>query len=169
MSEVVRPANAMDDAILRYAASNSPEEIAHILGGIVTPERIMSRTAELVKSKGWLTIAQRQQILHLTLSGLLAKLQERYMDLDTAKVMLSMIKELFKQNEAFGKATEDDLNKLYGNQGLIMARVVDKALSYMQGAFRDEIDPEKWEQVYMEALEHARDEIALYQSEEIEG
>lgn len=169
MSEVVRPANAVDDAILRYAASNSPEEIAHIIGGIVTPERVASRVQELLKSKNWLTLAQQQQRLYLTLSALLAKLQERYMDLDTAKVMLSMIKELFSQTERMGKATEDDLNKLYGNQGLIMARVVDKSLSYMQGAFRDEIDPAKWEQVYMEALEHARDEIALFQSEEIEA
>lgn len=166
---VVRPANAIDDAILRYAASNSPEEIAQMLGGIITPERVASRAQELLKTRNWLTLAQQQQRLFLTLSSLLAKLQEQYMSLDAAKVMLAMIKELFAQTKSMGSATEEDLNKLYGNQGLIMARVVDKALSYMKGAFRDEIDPEKWEKVYLEALEYARDEIALYEAGEIEA
>lgn len=167
-SEVVRPANAMDDTILRYADSHSPEEISYMLGGLVSPERIAGRVQELLKSKNWLTRAQQQQRLYLTLTGLLAKLQERYLDLDTAKVILATVKELFKQTQELGKATDEDLNKLYGNQGLIMARIVDKSLSYMQGAFRDEIPAEKWEAVMYEALQIARDEIALHEIEEDE-
>lgn len=166
MSESVRPANAVDDIILRYSGSHSPEEIAYMIeGGLISPERIASRTQELLKSKNWLTLAQQQQRLFLMLSSLLAKLQERYLDIDTAKVILATVKELFKQTESLGKATEDDLNKLYGNQGLIMARVVDGALSYMRGAFRDEIDPAKWDEVMVEALAHARDEIMRHQAE----
>lgn len=162
---VVRQGNAADDAILRYVNSHSPEEISHMLNGIISPERVMSRTQELLKSRGWLTLQQRQTNNHLQLSALLAKLQERYLDLDTAKVILATIKELFKQNEALGRATDEDLNKLYGNQGAIMARVVDGALGYMRGALREHVPAELWDTLLEEAMAHARDEIAKHQDE----
>lgn len=163
MSEVeLRPANKMDEAILRYADSRSPEEISYMLGGIVRPERIMSRTAELLKSRDWLSRQQQQQRLYLVLSSMLATLQEKYLDLDTAKVILATVKTLFKQASELSATTEDDLNKLYGNQGLIMARVVDGALGYMRGALREHVPAEMWDELVEEALLHARDEIAKH-------
>ena len=132
---------------------------------VVSPERIAARTQELLKTKNWLTLAQNQQRLHLTLQALLAKMQDKYLDKDNAKIMLDMIKELFKQTEKMGRATEEDLNKLYGNQGIIMARVVDKAMGYMRGALRELVPSEKWDELMEEALMHARDEIASFQAE----
>ena len=161
----MRPANKVDDKILQLAGSRSPEEISHMLGGLISPERIASRAQELLKSKDWLTSQQEQRRLYLMLASLLADLQGKYLDLDVAKVILATIKELSRQAEKLSEASEENLNKLYGNQGLIMARVVDKALGYMRGAFREEIDTEKWDQVYLEAVEHARDEISSYQAE----
>lgn len=165
MSEL-RPANKMDETILRYADSHSPEEISYMLGGIVSPTRIMSRTAELLKSKNWLDRQQRQQRLYLVLSTMLSNLQDKYLDINTAKVILATVKELFAQARELSATTEDDLNKLYGNQGIIMARVVDKALGYMRGALRDEVPAERWDELMAEALQYAREEIAAY--EEIE-
>ena len=165
MSEIAtRPANALDDKILQFAGSHSPEEIAYMLRPmIVSPERIMARTAELLKSKNWLTLAQNQQRLHLTLQSMLARLQDRYLDNDSAKVILATVKELFSQTERMGRATEEDLNKLYGNQGLIMARVVDSALGYMRGAFRDRITAAEWDEALEQAMEIAQAEISKFQ------
>lgn len=167
MNEVaVRPANALDDKIIQYAGSHSPEEISFMLGGMVSPERIMSRTHELLKTRGWLTIAQSQQRLHLVLNQLLAKMQDKYLDIDNAKVMLAMVKELFSQTERMGRATDDDLNKLYSNQGILMVRVVDKAMGYMRGALRDKVPAELWDELLAEALEAARDEIAKFMDDD---
>ena len=164
MNEVsMRSANAVDSKILQYAGSHSPEEISYMLRPlIISPERIMARTQELLKSKNWLDLAQNQQRLHLVLQDMLSKIQSQFLDKDNAKIILGTVKELFSQTERMGRATEDDLNKLYGNQGLIMARVVDTALSYMRGAFREEIDPERWDAALAEALTIAQAEIAKH-------
>ena len=164
MNEIAtRPANAVDDKILQFAGSHSPEEISFMLRPlIVSPERIMARTAELLKTKNWLDLTQNQIRLHLTLQSMLAKLQDRLLDNDNARLILQTVKELFSQTERMGRATEEDLNKLYGNQGIIMARAIDAALGYIRGAFREEIDPEKWDAVLMEAMTHAQNEISKH-------
>ncbi|QIK64522.1 hypothetical protein G7068_16230 [Leucobacter viscericola] len=164
MNIATRPANAMDDKILQLAGSRSPEEISFMLGGLITPERIASRTQELLKSKNWLTQQQEQRRLYLTLSALLATLQDGYFDLDKAKVILATVKQLSAQAERLGAATEEDLNKLYGNQGRIMAQVVDGAFGYMRGALRERVPAELWDELMIEALSHARDEIAKHEA-----
>ena len=165
MSMTLRPANKMDDTILRFAGSHSPEEISYMLGGLVSPQRVAARVQELLASKSWLTQQQEQRRLYLTLSGVLAELQGRYLDVDNAKVILQLIKEQSRQLEVASRAQETDLNKLYDNQGRIMARIFDMALSYIRGALRDEIDPDRWDELQAEALLMAQGEIAKHEME----
>ncbi|MDF2506234.1 MAG: hypothetical protein K0Q52_93, partial [Microbacterium sp.] len=51
------------------------------------------------------------------------------------------------------------------NVGAVLGRVVDMSLSYMKGALRDQVDPEKWDELTQEALVLAWNEIEKKQVE----
>lgn len=161
MSEeiAVQPANPWDEKLLRLADTHSPEEISAALNGVLRPKTVAARIAELLKSKNWLSLMQRRQLLDWRLNKILLTLESRFLDIDNAMMQLRIIKELYKQIEKSEAATAVDLNQLYGNQGRIMAQAFDVALSYMKGAFRDKIDPAEWDSLQREALLHARNEL----------
>lgn len=150
----------IDQAILRYADSESPEEIANRLGGVVTPERIMAIKEELLKSKKWLTLAQKEEIVLLKMNAILAKLEGQYLDLDNAKVQLSILKEIGNRLDKRLSATQVDLETYDMNVARAMSRAFDVALGYMKGALRGEINEDLWDEVAKDALAHAGREAA---------
>lgn len=168
MGEVVRSANRVDDKILAMAGTHSPEEISLALGGVVSPAKIAAHTQSLLRSKNWLTAAQEDRLITIRLNNMLLDLEERYrtIDLDSAKVRLSILKEIGARLDKRAAATTEDLNKLYGNQGRIMAQAFDLAMSYIKGALSESIDPERWEEVKGEGLRHAQLELTRHQAED---
>lgn len=156
----------VDETIIRYADSHSPEEISKILGGGISPARIASHTAALLKSKNWLSRAQEEQLILLKMRLTLNELEDQYLDKDNARLRLQYLKEIAERLDKRSEATEEQLNKLYGNQGRIMARAYDIALGYIAGAFREEIDPKVWADVTRDALLHAQTELAKHQAVE---
>lgn len=166
VEKVARPANKADDAILSLAASHSPEEISIALGGTIKPETIAAHTQTLLKSKNWLTAIQEDRLITIRLNNLLADLERRGWDIDNVKVRLSILKEIGNRLDKRTQATDEDLNKLYGNQGRIMAQAFDLALSYMKGALREAVDPEQWETLKQEGLRNAQLELSRYQAED---
>src|SRR3954471_10594880 len=161
-----RPAHRVDDTILSLAASHSPEEISEALAGRVPPATIAAHTQTLLKSKNWLTATQEDRLVTIRLNNMLADLERRGWDLDSVKVRLSILKEIGNRLDKRTAATDEDLNKLYGNQGRIMAQAFDLALSFMKGALREAVDPERWEEAKAEGLRHAQLELSRYQSED---
>ena len=160
----VRKASPVDDAILRWADSLSPEEISASVGGIVSAKAIAARTQTLLKAKDWLTDAQEDQLVTLRMKEMVANITSsdyKYLD-----VKLRALIALGDRIDSRRKATDVDLNTLYGNQALIMARVYDIALSYMRGALREKIDPEVWDATAEEALLVAKGELAKHQAVE---
>jgi len=168
MGEVVRSANRVDDKILAMAGTHSPEEISLALGGVVSPAKIAAHTQSLLRSKNWLTATQEDRLITIRLNNMLLDLEERYrnLDLDSVKVRLSILKEIGARLDKRAAATTEDLNKLYGNQGRIMAQAFDLALSYMKGALRDAVDPEKWEELKQEGLRNAQLQLTRLTAEE---
>lgn len=168
MSEA-KPAGHVDDIILRYADSHSPEEIAQKLGGIVTPAAVAARGKVLLKSTNWLESVEQEQLTLLKLRRLLSRLEEKHLDLDNAKIQHGLLKTIAERLEKRSQRNTQDLNVLYANQGRIMAQAFDIALSYMKSALRDSIDAGEWDELQREALEHARAELEKYEVKEIEA
>lgn len=151
--------NQWDERMLLRADSMSPEEISVYLGGVIRPKTVAARITELLKTKNWLTLMQQRQLLDWKLRRILGTLEGRFLDLDNAMMQLRLIREINKQLDKREASTTVDLEKLYGNQGRIMAQAFDIALSYMKGALRSQVDAAEWDSLQVEALAHARAEL----------
>lgn len=156
----------VDDTILRYADSMSPEEISRLLGGVISPATVAARTQTLLTAKDWLSEAQEDQLVTLRMKQLVNDLLDskyaqdyKYMDI-RLKALTALGDRLDKRRQA----TTVDLNTLYGNQGAIMARAYDIALSYMRGVFKELIDADLWDETAREALVVAQSEILKHEA-----
>lgn len=159
-------ANKVDATILTHASSSSPEDISKMLGGMISPAKVAAHTQTLLKSKDWLTQVQEEQLVLWELRQTLVQLKDKFLDVDNAKLRLAFLKEIAGRLDKRSSANEVDLNTLYANQGRIMGQAYDIALTYIRAAFREEIDPEKWDEVKGEALRHAQRELAKYEAVE---
>jgi hypothetical protein len=158
----------VDDTILRYADSMSPGEISQMLGGVISPATVAARTQTLLQAKDWLTETQEDQLVTLRMKQLVNDLLDskyaqdyKYMDI-RLKALTALGDRLDKRRSA----TAIDLNTLYGNQGALLGRVVDMALSYMKGALREAVDGEKWDELVREAVVQAQMEIRKHEAVE---
>lgn len=164
--EKARPTNKVDDKIIALAATHSMEEISQALGGILSPAKVGARAQVLFRSKDWLTTAQEDQAINIRFNNILLELESRYMDTENAQNRISVLKEMGKRLDVRRAATQVDLNTLYGNQGRIMGRVFDKALAFMKGALREEVDSQRWDDLAEEALLNATTELQQYEAVE---
>lgn len=164
MAVKVLPANGLDLRMLALADSHSAEEISDMLGRTISPAKVALHIKTLLKSKNFLDDAEKDQLITIRMNNILLELEGRHMDIDHAKARLATLKALGDRLDKRRAATTADLNMLYDNQGAIMGRVVDIAMSYIKGAFREEIDPALWDATVKEALEHAEVEIAKHEA-----
>lgn len=158
--------NKVDQTIIRYADHRSAEEISTMLGGVISPAKVMARGQELIKNRNWLSATQEDELVLMKLRGILAELETRYLDNEGAGVQLRLLKEIGKRLDTRRAATVVDLETYDLNVAREMTRVYDIALGYMKGALRGDIDPELWDSVSAEALAHAGREVSKKAIEE---
>lgn len=146
----------------------SPEEISIMLGGLISSSAVAARAQTLLTAKDWLSEVQEDQLVTLRMKQLVLELIDskssgdyKYLDI-RLKALTALGDRLDKRK----KATDVDLGVLYANQGQIMARIYDIAMSYVKGALRSEIDPARWDELQKEALLHARAELAKHEAVE---
>jgi len=161
-----RKRSAPDDQILRLAGTHSPHEISREMHGILSPAAIAARLQTLLKTKSWLTLAQERALNSWKLKDILRQLEEQFLSDNNAKIRVSVIKEITANLDRTEAATNTDLEKLYSNQGVIMGRVVDTALTYMKGALREQVDPALWDELVKESLFSAQEEISKHMAVE---
>lgn len=153
----------IDDTIVRYASSESFEQIAERLssdpGTAISAAAVGERMKTLLKAPPRLSELEEERALVLQLKSITAQLSESHLSLDNAKVILMYLKEIGVRMDKRVAAKEVDLTSWEGNMGALLARSVDLALSYVKGAVRDEIDPERWDTLLAEGMTHARREI----------
>lgn len=159
----VLPSNPLDMKLLAMA-DQSPEEISRRLNGVIRPRAVAARLVALTDMPDWLTAQRQDRVLTLRMQAILDQLEARGFDNDNAKTRLAVLKELGNRLDKRAAATNADLNTLYDNQGRIMAQAYDIALSYMKGALRDEIDPDRWDELSAEALKHAQTELTKHEA-----
>ncbi|UOE45978.1 hypothetical protein [Agromyces larvae] len=156
----------IDRQILQLQVSGvTPEEMSRRLRGTVSPARIILRLHELANSGDYLTALQQKRLDILFIREMLGELRSRYLDVDHAKVILSLIKEVMAQEDKMLATTEHDLNTYNEAIGQQLGRVVDSSLAYMKGALREKVDPELWDSLIVEAMQHAQAEILRHQIE----
>lgn len=157
---------SIDDQLIALANLDlSAEEISSRLQGVLSPARVMIRTKEILSGGNWLTDLEKERALIRILQTNLAELRSNYLDLDNAKVQLQYVKAILEQIDKRKKVLDETYNLIEVNQGRLMGRVYDMALSYIRGAFRQEVDAAKWDEVKQAALLHAREELAKYEVE----
>lgn len=154
------PANAIDQRLLRDAASMSPAELSRAIEGLMSPAQVAAHVKKLLADKDWLTEAEQDNLITLKLQGILSDLEKQFQDNEGRELQLKFLKEIGNRLDKRRAATQVDLNTLYGNTGRLMAELFDMVVSYMRGALRDEIDPVRWQELQDEAMQHARHEIS---------
>lgn len=161
----------IDQTILRYCDTESPEEISRRLGGVITPERVAAQKETLLASKKWLTATQEEDLVIHRMRAIVAKFEEHFFaesfpNPDIAMVQLRFLKEIGNRLDKRRAATQVDLETYDMNVAREMSRAYDIALGYMKGALRDEIDPDTWDTLASEALAHAGREVTKKAIEE---
>ena len=156
----------IDQVILRYADSESPDEISVRLGGVITPERVAALGKKLLADATWLTQAEQEELVIRRMRKIVAKMESGYQDLDTQKAQIQALGEIAKRLDKRREVTQVDLNRLYGNQAQIMLRAVDLATGYLRGAFRDQIDQEDWDAAIREGMALAAAELEKHEAVE---
>jgi hypothetical protein len=158
----------IDRLLLQGAASGrSAKELSALTNGVVKPEEARLRVSALLEERDWLSQAQRKKLLLEDLHVLKDELFDRinrYASTDAVSPLVGVLKEIGNRLDKGDAATEIDLNRLYENQGVLMGRVVDQALSYMKGALRQQVDADLWDELVKEALINAQTEIAKYEA-----
>lgn len=156
---------SLDDLIIELAASGkSCEDISQRLGGTISPARVKLRMDQILSAPDWLTKAQQEEALIRLLQVGIVELRDNP-TLDAAKLLRLQINDVLDRLRERGRATEQDLQTWNANVGRELGRIVDKALSYMQGALREQVDPQTWERVKIEAMEMAWQDIRAGQAE----
>jgi len=159
----------VDEYLVRYAESRSLREIAAMLGGVVTPEALAARLNTILDTRGFLSDAQRERRILIVLEDTLAEIDEAFQDKDMLKIKLTYLREISARLDKRKDALDADLNRLYGNQGAIMAHAYDVAMTYLKATILHAPDgaitEERWDELQIEALNHARTELAKYEIE----
>lgn len=158
MSEEVE-LSRIDQTILRYADSESPEEISARFNGAITPERVAAQAKKLLADANWLTAAEQEELVIRRMRKIVADMEGAYQDLDTQKAQIAALESIAKRLDKRRENIQIDLETYDANVGREMARGYDIALGFMKGALRDEIDPEVWDSIAKDALIHAGQEV----------
>ena len=90
--------SSIEDKMLAYAASHSPAEISRLLGGVVTPEEVASRTVRLLHDRDWLSLAQKRQLAYIEMQEIVASFRDWARDgsKDAAEIVLRGTQQIMK-------------------------------------------------------------------------
>jgi hypothetical protein len=160
MAAEVLPRSALAQKLLSMADRKSFEEMSKELSGVISAREAATHLSELLKAPDWMSAAQEDRLITIRMSTILATLEDRFQDIDNMTLQLKILKELGNRLDKRQAATTVDLNTWSVNTGRELGRIVDLSLSYMRGALREQVDPEKWDELLTEAMSHARVEIA---------
>jgi len=165
-----RKRSAPDDQILRLAGTHSPHEISREMHGILSPAAIAARLQTLLKAKNWLTLTQERALTAWKLKDILRQLEEQFLSDNNAKIRVSVIKEITANLDRAEATTNADLDRLYGNQAIIMGQVIERALQMALselGKNYPDIDETDLREVLRVALPEAAAEIQMRTADEV--
>ena len=153
----------IDDTILRYASSESAEQIAQRLATdaatAISAAAVAQRRTELLTAPPLLSAVEEERALVLQLKSILAELSEQHLSLDNAKVQVQVLREIGNRLDKRAANSQESLDTYSANVGRQLGQVVDGALGFIRGALREEIDADRWDELVLQAMDYARREI----------
>lgn len=157
---------SIDDSLLEGAVMGlSAEEISERIAGALTPARVMVRLRQMFTGGTRLDDAERELAILRLLEKNLVDLNRMMLDKDIATVQLQYAKELMNRLAARRKLAEEDINSHNAAIGRELGHVVDLVLVFMKGALREKVDPQKWDELVLDAMAMAQLEIEKHQVE----
>lgn len=158
----------VDQIIVRYADTLSSQSISYKLGGVLTPEQVMSRTAMLLEAPDRLTQLQQDQLVTLKMRQIIVELEEMPRTTRNAEVMLQGLERVGARLDKRQESTQQELSTLYAFQGTVLLDAINVAMAHMRGALTQN-DPEaeqQWDNALESALRFAQIELAKHEVSE---
>ena len=157
----------VDQVLVRYADTLSPQAISFKIGGILTPEQVMSRIAQLLETTDWLTAAQQDALVTMKMRQLIVELEEMKLSPRVAEIMIRALESLGARLEKRQVATEKDLSTLYAFQGVVMLDAITIAMNHMKTSITkgNKADEEEWDEALVAAMRFAQMELAKHEHE----
>lgn len=131
MSEELEDLNALDKKILDgHVENKSPREISDEMGGVMSPERVMQRTAELLDSHDYLDDHRKLQLVVYEMGkakAMLFKMLENG-DIRAAPTLRAILRDLAgvitKSNEKYA----EQMMRVYEVHARVMAKAIKVAM-----------------------------------------
>jgi len=161
----------VDQVLVRYADTLSPQAISFKIGGILTPEQVMSRIAQLLETTDWLTAAQQDALVTMKMRQLIVELEEMKLSPRVAEIMIRALESLGARLEKRQVATEKDLSTLYAFQGVVMLDAITIAMNHMKAKLTkgDPVEEQEWDDAMVDGIRFAQMELAKHEMKEIES
>jgi len=160
----------VDQVLIRYADTLSPQAISFKIDGILTPEQIMNRIQQLLDTPDWLTAAQQDNLVTMKMRQLIVDLEEMNLNPRVAEILIRALESLGNRLDKRQEATEKDLSTLYSFQGTVMLDAIKIAITHMRGRLTgaDKLSEEEWDSALESSLRFSQMELSKYEQEEIE-
>lgn len=157
----------IDQALIRYADTLSPQAISFKIEGVLSPEQVMSRIAQLADTADWLTAAQQDQIVTMKMRQIIVELEEMPRNTRNAEVIINALDRLGNRLDKRMETTEKDLSTLYAFQGRAMLDAMEKALAFMRGRLTgsDKLSQKEWDDALESAMHFAQMELSRHDPE----
>lgn len=159
----------IDQVIIRYGDTLSPAQIAFKLGGVLTPEQVLSRLHKLTETPDWLSAAQEDQLITLKMRVLVTELGDLPLTARNAEVILRGLEAIGARLDKRAAATEADLSKLYAFQGTVLLEMTQAALTFMRNLLLTPgaaaLTEESWDDHLMGALRDAQLTMQAHEQE----
>jgi len=160
----------VDQILIRYADTLSPQAISYKLEGLLTPEQVMSRIAMLLEMPDRLTQLQQDQLVTLKMRQIVVELEELPRTTRNAEVMLQGLEKIGNRLDKRTESTEKELSTLYAFQGTVLLDAINVAMAHMRGAVTkgNKMAEKQWDNALESAIRFAQIELAKHEAEPIE-
>lgn len=157
----------VDQVLVRYADTLSPQAISFKINGLLTPEQVMARITQLVDTPDWLSGAQQDNLVTMKMRQLIVELEEMPRTVRNAEVLIRALESLGNRLDKRVEATQRDLSQLYAFQGTVMLEAISTAMNHMKARLTggDKLSIEEWDSALESALRHAQMEISKHEQE----
>jgi hypothetical protein len=155
----------IDQALIRYADTLSPNAISMKIGGLLTPEQVAARIAVLLDTPDRLTQLQQDQLVTLKMRQIVTNLDELTLTTRNAEVMLNGLEKIGARLDRRVESTQKELSTLYAFQGNVLLDAVQIAMAHMRGALThgNKLAEEEWDNALESAIRFAQIELSTHE------
>lgn len=160
----------VDQVLIRYGDTLSPNALSYKLKGILTPEQCAARLAVLLDAPDRLTALQQDQLVTLKMRQIVVELEELPRTTRNAEVILVGLEKVGNRLAQRQESTERELSQLYAFQGTVLLDAINVALAHMRGAVTqgNPLAEAQWDNALESALRFAQIELSKHEADVID-